>query len=64
MNALTKHVFPARAAQTQKRYMRRYLRKPADKTTREHMARVVEINELISKFPEVIHGTNPVVSTK
>jgi hypothetical protein len=52
LNALTTHLFPARALQTQKRYMRRYLRKPNDTRAREHVARVVEINALLTEFPD------------
>jgi hypothetical protein len=51
MNALKKHVFPARAIQMQKRWMRRFLRKPKDKTTREHVARVREINSYFPLYP-------------
>ena len=31
--------------------MRRYLRKPNDTRAREHVARVVEINALLTEFP-------------
>ncbi len=58
--ALTEHIFPARALQTQKRYMRRYLRKPADVSIREHVARVIEINKLIEQFPPMREGGNAV----
>jgi hypothetical protein len=51
MNVLKKHVFPARAMQMQKRWMRRFLRKPKDKTIREHVARVREINSYFPLYP-------------
>ena len=53
MADVTKHVFPAKALQTQKRFMRRYLRKPNDKTIREHAARVVEMNNWLTEFPPI-----------
>jgi len=49
---LISHVFPRRALQTQKRYMRRFLRKKADGSVRAFMTRLVEINEYLSLFPE------------
>ena len=48
---LTRHVFPIKALQTQKRYMRRFLRKPRDMKTREYVSRVCEINEMLVHFP-------------
>ena len=41
---VTEHVFPKRAIAVQKRYMRRYMRKPRTVKTREYMARFVEMN--------------------
>ncbi len=52
MAAVTAHVFPLKALQTQKRYMRRFLRKPRDMKAREFVSRVCEINELLTEFPE------------
>ena len=51
LGELIKHVFPKRAISTQKRYMRRFLRKPREWKTREFAARLVEINELLKQFP-------------
>jgi hypothetical protein len=51
MNALKRYIFPKRALQVQKRWMRRYLRKPKDKTIREFVARVREINSWFSTYP-------------
>jgi hypothetical protein len=53
MRDVTTHIFPARALQMQKRFMRRFLRKPAGTKTREFVARVNEINEFIREFPTV-----------
>ncbi len=49
--AVTRSVFPPRAAQQQKRWMRRYMRKPADVKIREHVARVEELNAYLPQFP-------------
>jgi hypothetical protein len=51
MNALKRHIFPKRALQVQKCWMRRYLRKPKDKTIREFVARVHEINAWFTTYP-------------
>lgn len=48
---LITHVFPHRALLMQKRYMRRFLRKPQDTKIREFMARLVEINAYLDEFP-------------
>ena len=57
--AVAKDVFPKRAAQTQKRYLRRYLRKPAEMTTKKYAARVVEINSYFKYFPWVEGSSSP-----
>lgn len=54
---LTKHVFPARAAQLQKRFMRRYMRKPREVSIREYVARVVELNSYLVFFPDPTENT-------
>jgi hypothetical protein len=48
---VTNHIFPQRALAFQKRYMRRYLRKPKDMTTREFAARLSELNQYLKQFP-------------
>ena len=48
---VTDHVFPARALQTQKRYMRRMMVKPRDVTIRKYAARLAEINGYLDDFP-------------
>ena len=56
MKELTAHVFPAQAAQMQKRWMRRYMRKPKEVCAREHINRVKEINEYLTQFPDPREG--------
>ena len=51
MDALTAHVFPIKALQTQKRFMRRFLRKPREMKARDFVSRVCEINEMLNQFP-------------
>ena len=48
---LIEHVFPKKALVNQKRWMRRYMRKSRDMTTREFVARISEINEYLTSFP-------------
>ncbi len=48
---VTTHIFPQRALAFQKRYMRRYFRKPKDMTTREFAARLSELNQYLKQFP-------------
>ena len=45
------HVFPDKAGQTQKRYLRRNLRKDASMTVKEWVARVMELNAYLTEFP-------------
>jgi len=56
MDALGRHVFPKRASQLQKRYMRRFIRKPADMTTKTFAARLQELNTYLPKFPTAAPG--------
>ena len=56
MDALARHVFPKRALQLQKRYMRRFVRKPANMSTRQFAARLQELNAYLSKFPTAAPG--------
>lgn len=51
LQEVTTHVFPQRALAHQKRYMRRYMRKPRDMSTREFTARVTELNAYLKEFP-------------
>ena len=57
LRGLITHVFPRKALLNQKRYMRRYLRKPQDMPIREFMNRLTEINEYLPQFPP-FDGTN------
>ncbi|MEL7196315.1 MAG: hypothetical protein AAFO96_28030, partial [Bacteroidota bacterium] len=52
LKALVKHLLPRRAVQVQKRYMRRILRKPKGTSTREFVARVIELNEYIVEMDD------------
>jgi len=56
LDEVTAHVFPKRALQTQKRFMRRFLRKPPSLKIREYVARVVEINDMLELFPPSKEG--------
>ena len=51
LRGLKLHVFPRKALTNQKRYMRRFLRKPRDLSVREFTTRLVEINEMLDQFP-------------
>lgn len=51
LRAVSNIVFPKKAAQTQKRYMRRFLRKPKTWKTREWVSRLQELNLYLEKFP-------------
>lgn len=57
LDDVTAHVFPQRALQKQKRFMRRFLRKPHTMKIREYVARVVEINDMLEIFPPSVAGT-------
>ena len=48
---VTTHVFPQRALNRQKRYMRRYMRKQVGMSTREFAARLAELNAYLADFP-------------
>ena len=52
INDLTNHVFPKRAAQTQKRFMLRFLKKPSKMKTRDYVSRVIELNGMFVKFSQ------------
>ena len=51
MQALCTHIFQQRSLCLQKRYMRHYMRKPKDMTTREYIACMNEINRYLTLFP-------------
>ena len=52
MTAVTKHIFPARELQTQKHFMRRFLRKPKDITIWQCIVRVQEMNSMLLKITQ------------
>lgn len=56
MDAVARHVFPKRASQLQKRYMRRFIRKPATMSTKQFAARLQELNAYLPKFPTAVPG--------
>ena len=56
INAVTSYVFPTKALQYQRRFMRRHLRKNRDSTIREFNSRLLELNAYLSEFPP--YGTN------
>ena len=58
---LTRHVFPHRAYAIQKRYMRRFLRKPLGVSIHDYAARVAEMNNYLPQFPPPHVGGPPVV---
>jgi hypothetical protein len=51
MRALATHVFPKNALALQRQWFHRYMRKPSKHTMREYVARVIEINEMLTEFP-------------
>ena len=52
LTALTTHIIPVSALQIQKRYMRRLFKKPTDAPTKDHVARVMELNNYLPRFLE------------
>ncbi len=56
---ITNHVFPARALQTQKRYMRQMMVKPRTTTVRKYAVRLAEINGYLNDFPT--HQSNQAI---
>ena len=56
---LTVHVFPLKALQKQKRYMRRFMRKPREMKVQEFVCRVGELNEFLLEFPTAVPGVTP-----
>ena len=51
MMAVTEHVFPRNALARQKRWMRRYMKKPISLTVRQYTARVMEIVSKFHRYP-------------
>ena len=60
MEAVGKHVFPAQAAKLQKRYLRRFVRKPMGMTSRMFVARVQELNNYLPHPPSHVLVGEPI----
>ena len=56
IKTLTAHVFPMKALQQQKRYMRRFIRKPFDMKVQDFVSRMGELNEYLTSFPNATPG--------
>ena len=56
MADLAIYVFPIRALQIQKRFMRRNMRKSPYVKMKEYMARVKELNNYLLMFPNYVNG--------
>ena len=52
IEALKKHTFPPRALTLQRRFMRRFFRKSRDQSTRDYVARLIQVNDYLPHFPE------------
>ena len=48
---LRNQLFPQRALQQQKRYMRRSLRKPRNMSIRMYVNRILELNDQLASYP-------------
>eukprot|EP00957_Ditylum_brightwellii_P146047 11121517-Ditylum_brightwellii.AAC.1 len=57
LDDIAEHVFPEKAGQIQKSYMRRNIRWSKDYTVKEWVARVQELNRYLTDFPD--HNGNP-----
>ena len=51
LRAVTNKVFPMKAINTQKRYMKKILRKPKDMRIRDFLARFKELSKYLEGFP-------------
>ena len=58
ISAVILRFFPQKALQDQKRWMRRFLKKPIDMPVQEYIACVIEINNYLEEFPPLITGGN------
>eukprot|EP00957_Ditylum_brightwellii_P092987 7079789-Ditylum_brightwellii.AAC.1 len=57
LDEIAEHVFPKKASQIQKRYMRRNIGYDKDNTVKEWVAQVQELNGYLKDFPQ--HNKNP-----
>ena len=53
---LTTYIFPKHAYREQRRYMRRFLKKPETMHVRTFVSRVQELNNYLLKFPTETNG--------
>ena len=51
LQAMAKHIFPTHTYCEQKRYLRRYLKKPTDMKVRKCVTRIVKVNSFFVHFP-------------
>ena len=56
MHAVCKHIFGPRALASQRRFMRRYMRKPRNMSMKEYKARVAELDLKLAHFPKLANG--------
>ena len=56
---LTAHVLPSKAYVLQKRYMKKFIKKPRDMKIRALVSRVQELNNYLPKFPPPAPETEP-----
>ena len=61
LKKVTASVFPVKSLQKQKRYMRRFFKKPGIMSIKAYVERVIEINEYLPSFPD---PSSTLVSTK
>ena len=57
MKELANHIFPKNALATQRQWFHRYMKKTSKYTMREYVARVNEINVMMSEFPPNFNNT-------
>ena len=60
INAVTIGVFLQKVLQDQKRWMRRFLKKPRDMLVQDYITRVIKINDYLAEFPPTIVGGDAV----
>ena len=59
MADLTAHVFPSKSYVIQKRYMKKFIKKPRNMKIRALVSRIQELNNYLPSFPPAVAGTNP-----
>ena len=56
---LTAHVFPSKAYVIQKRYMKKFIKKPRNMKIRALVSRIQELNDYLPSLPPSVTGTDP-----